>query len=157
MSLYNKTYVYILIAGVYNVIYIKTDIDTLFSNIDLSNYYTKSDVDDIDNELSSLTLNTYTNTEVDNLLYANYPSLSSISNNFYAKAEIDSTLSAYTNSTQLHTDFYSKVKTHIILDTHTTITQLHNGFYSTGYVNQMLVQSATLFELFTRKETSILY
>ena len=101
-SMYNKTPVDILIAGIYGDTYIKTEIDTfisnmdlsnyyikaevdtLFSNIDLSSYYTKSGVDDIGNELSTLILNTYTKTEVDTLLYTNYPSLSFIVCNFYS-------------------------------------------------------------------------
>ena len=36
-------------------VYIKIIIDTLIPNIDLSNEYTKTEVDDIDNELSTLT------------------------------------------------------------------------------------------------------
>ena len=70
--MYNKTYVDILIADIYNDTYIKTEIGTLFPNIDLSNYYTKSDVDDIDNELSTLMFNDYTKTEIDTLLSTNY-------------------------------------------------------------------------------------
>ena len=73
-------------------------------------------------------LNTYTKNEVETLLYINYPSLSFIADNFYAKTEFDSTLSAYTTSTQLHTVVYSKVKTNIILDTYTTTTQLYKDF-----------------------------
>ena len=84
--------------------YIKAEIYTLFSNIDLSNYYTKSEVDDIDNELSTLILNTCNKTEVGTLLYTSYPSLSFIVDNLYSKTEIDSTLSDYTTSAQLHTD-----------------------------------------------------
>ena len=90
-KMYNKTAVDILIADIYKYTFIKTGIDTLisnldlsnyyikaeigtlFSNIDLSNYYTKSEVDDIANDLSTLILNTYTKTEVDTFLYANYP------------------------------------------------------------------------------------
>ena len=56
-------------------------------------------------KLPTLILNTYTKTEVDNLLYADYPSLSFIVDNFYSKVEIDPTLSDYTTSAQLHTDF----------------------------------------------------
>ena len=52
-NMYNKTPVGILIANVYNDTYIKTEIDSLFSNIDLSSYYTKSEVDDICNGLST--------------------------------------------------------------------------------------------------------
>ena len=123
---------------------------TLFSNIDLSSYFTKSEIDDIDNELSTLILNTYTKTEVDTLLYTNYPSLSFIVNNFYS-TEIDSPLSDFTTSAQLHTDFHSKVKPILIFDTYATATQLYEGFYSKGYVNQMLVQSTTLFEFYCTK------
>ena len=81
--MYNKTSVDILIADIYNDTHIKTEIDTLFLNIDLSNYciksesgtlfynidlssyYTKFEIDDIDNGLYTLILNTYTKTEVD--------------------------------------------------------------------------------------------
>ena len=87
LNMYNKTYVDILIANIYNDTYtkteidtlisnidfsnyyIKTEIDTLFSNIYLSNHYTKSEIDNIDNELSTLVLNTYTKTEVYTLIY----------------------------------------------------------------------------------------
>ena len=62
--------------------YIKAEIDSLFSNIDLSSYYTKIEIDDIDNELSTLILTTCTKTEVDTLLHTNYPSLSFIADNF---------------------------------------------------------------------------
>ena len=104
-NMYNKTDVDIVIADICNDIYIETEIDTSFPNIDLSNYYTKPEVDDTDNELSTLILNTYTKTEVDTPLYTNYPSLSFTVDTFYSKTETDSTLSDYTTSAQLHTDF----------------------------------------------------
>uniref|UniRef100_UPI00404B2DF6 hypothetical protein n=1 Tax=Flavobacterium sp. TaxID=239 RepID=UPI00404B2DF6 len=64
--------------------YNKSSIDTLFSNIDLSSYYTKLEIDDIDNELSTLILNTYTKTEVDTKLtdYTTNTYLQSILNDF---------------------------------------------------------------------------
>ena len=40
--MYNKTSVDILIADIYNDTYTKIGIDTLFSNIGLSNYYIKT-------------------------------------------------------------------------------------------------------------------
>ena len=82
-NMYNKTFVDILIADIYDDIYFETEIDTsisnigsisyyikaeiytLFSNIDLSSYYIQSEVDDIDNGLSTLVLEIYTKTEVD--------------------------------------------------------------------------------------------
>ena len=38
--------------------YIKAEIGSLFSNIGVSSYYIKPEVDDIDNELSTFILNT---------------------------------------------------------------------------------------------------
>ena len=55
--------------------YDKVATDPLISNIDLSNYYSKIEVDDIDNEGSTLLLNTYTKTEIGTHLYTNYPSI----------------------------------------------------------------------------------
>ena len=44
-SMYNKTFVDLLIADIYNDVYINTEIDTLFEHIDLSNYYTKAEIE----------------------------------------------------------------------------------------------------------------
>ena len=48
--------------------YDKVATDYLFSNIDLSNYCAKIEIDDIDNELFALILNAYTQTEIDSQL-----------------------------------------------------------------------------------------
>ena len=72
--------------------------------MDLNNYYTKSEVDDIGNELFTIILNTYTKNEVDTLVYTNHTSLSFLVDNFYSTTEIDSSLSDYTASAQLHND-----------------------------------------------------
>ena len=68
-----------------------------------------------------------TKNEVGTLSYTNYPSLTSLIYNFYAKTEIDSTLNDYTTSAQLHTDFIAKL-TNLIFDTYTTTTQLYDDF-----------------------------
>ena len=36
----------------------------VFPNTDLINYYTKTEIDDLDNELSTLTFNTYNKSEI---------------------------------------------------------------------------------------------
>ena len=127
-SFYKKTEIRSILAnqnfsdpnGYYN----QTEIDAIVPNINFSNnHYTTAEIYDTVNELSTLILNTYTKTEVDNLLYTSYPSLSLIAGNFYATPEMDSMLSAYTHSAPLHIDLYSKVKTHLILDTYTTTIQ----------------------------------
>ena len=48
--------------------YDKVATDSLFSNLDLSNYCTKIEIDGTDHELSTLILNTYTKTEIDSQL-----------------------------------------------------------------------------------------
>ena len=48
----------------YDYVYIKTEIDTMFSYIDVSKYYTKTETGDLDNELPTLILNTYNKSEI---------------------------------------------------------------------------------------------
>ena len=52
----------------YDDFYLKLEIDDLFTNINISNYYDKSYIDYLDNEISTQFLSTYTKTEVDALL-----------------------------------------------------------------------------------------
>ena len=61
---HNNSLIGTLVSNIYNDIYIETGIDTLCSNIDLSNYYTKAEIDDLDNELSTLLLNTCNKSEI---------------------------------------------------------------------------------------------
>ena len=63
--------------------------------------------------------------------------------NFDSKTEIDSTLSDYTTSAQLHTDFYCKVKTNLIFDTYTTTIQLYIDFYSKGDIDTLLADTVS--------------
>ena len=73
---YSKAKMSIILDTYYNITeiqanyYDKVASDSLFSNVGLSNYYTKIEVGDIDNELSTLVLHTYTNTEVATLLFS---------------------------------------------------------------------------------------
>ena len=100
-----------------SVIIIITEVDAIAANINFSdNHYTKTEADDIDNELPALILNTYTKTEIDTslsdhsritylqdnymtsllitqTLMNNYASVTFIIDNFYSKTEIDSSLS----------------------------------------------------------------
>ena len=93
-------------------------------NIDLSNYYSKIEVDDIDNELPTLISNTYTKTRIGTLLYTNYPSLTFIIENFSSKTEIDSTLSDYITSTQIDDSYYTKSEIDTTLNLYSPSTQI---------------------------------
>ena len=66
----------------------------MFSNIDLSNYYTKSEVDDIDNELSTIVLNTYTKTKNDSQL-KDYTTITHLQGNYMTALSITETLMNY--------------------------------------------------------------
>ena len=57
---YNKTEINSMMAGSTNLsnYYNKAEINTIVSNIDFRNYDTKTEIDDIDNALPTITLNT---------------------------------------------------------------------------------------------------
>ena len=60
----NKTPVGILIAGIWNDTYIKAGIDSLLSNIDLSNYYIKAEIGSL---FTNIGLSNYYKSEVDDI------------------------------------------------------------------------------------------
>ena len=93
-NMHNKTSVDLLIADIYNDIYINTEIDTLFENICLINYYSKTEIDDTDNELSTLILNFYIQAEIDTFL-TDYYNTEYINTRFDVKA---TSLNTYTTS-----------------------------------------------------------
>ena len=65
-NIFSKAKMSIILDTYYNITenqanyYDKVSTDSLFSDTDLSNYYTKAEIDDLGNELSTLLLNTYT-------------------------------------------------------------------------------------------------
>ena len=72
--------------------YNKTEVDAIVANINFSNnHYTKTEVDDIDNELSALTLNTYTKTEIDTSL-SDYSTTTYLQDNYMTSILIAQTL-----------------------------------------------------------------
>ena len=88
--------------------YDKVATDSLFSNIDLSSYYTKSEVYDIDNELSTLILYTYTKTEIDSQL-TDYTTNAYLQGNYMTSTPITETLMNNCGSmTFLVDNFYDK-------------------------------------------------
>ena len=81
----------------------------MFSNIDLSSYYTKTEVDDIDNELSALILNTYTKTEIDTSL-SDYSTISYLQGNYMTTLSITETLmNNYASLTLIGDNSYDKL------------------------------------------------
>ena len=123
-------------------LYDKVATDSLFSDIDLSNYYSKIEVGDIGNGLSTLISNTYTKTEIDTLLYTNHPSLSFIVDNLYSNTEIDSTLSDYITSTQIDDSYYTKPGIDTTLNIYSPSAQILSNSYSKLYIDNAFTSSA---------------
>ena len=65
--IYNKSSNDTSISNINKVVYVNSEIGTWFPNIDLSNYYIKTEIDDLDNGLPTLVLHTYSNSELDTL------------------------------------------------------------------------------------------
>ena len=65
---YIYIYIYTYIHTHSHDMYVKTEIDSLIANINISNYYNETEIDDIDHELSTFLLDTYTKSEVDTFL-----------------------------------------------------------------------------------------
>ena len=96
----------------------------MFPNIDLSNYYTKIEIGDIDNGLSTLVLNTSTRTE------------------------IDSQLTDYTTTTYLQGNYMTSISiTKTLMNNHTAITLLDDSFYDETYVDNQFSLKADVSEL----------
>ena len=74
-----------------------------FGELDIPNYYNKTEVDTIDDELTALILNTYTKTEV-NALLTNI-SLS----DYYTKTEIDTSLGDYSTISYLQDNYMTSL------------------------------------------------
>ena len=144
----------------------------MFTNIDLSNCYTKTEVDDIDNELSTLILNTYTKAEVDTqltdymttlsitaTLMNNYASLTLIGNNFYGKLYLDNQFSLkadasntattnylttnYTNTVDLTSVDYNKTETGNMLLSYSTGSYVDYNFYTKTETDTLLADKLT--------------
>ena len=154
---YSKARVSITLDTYYNITetqanhYDKVATDSLFSNLDLSNYDSKTEVDDIDNGLSTLISNTYTKTEIDTPLYTHYPSLTFTVDNFDSKTEIDPTLSDYITSTQLDASYYTKSEIDATCNVYPPSAQILNLFYSKLYIDNTFISSTQTGALYYNK------
>ena len=156
--MYNKTFVDILVAGICDYTYIKTEIDSLiskidlssyyikaeidslFSNINLSTYYTTSEVDGIDNGLFALVLNTYTKTEIDTQL-ADYATISYLQGNYVTALSITGTLmSNYASITLLIGNSYDQVYLDNQFSLKADVSQLAE-FVTTDYLSSKCIDS----------------
>lgn len=81
--------------------YTKSEVDTLFSNIDYSNFYTKSEVDTIISSIPPADLSDYYNkSEVDTLIAGVSGGTVDLSN-YYTKSEVDSLIPEFNGLSEL--------------------------------------------------------
>ena len=153
--------------------YDKVATGSLCSNIDLSNYYSKIEVDDIDNELSTLILNTYTETKNDTQL-AGYTSITYLQGNYTTTLSIPGTLmNNYASLTLICDIFYDKlyvdnqfslkadasnsVTTNYLTTNYTNTVDLPSVYYNKTETGNMLLSYSTGsyvgYNLYTKTDT----
>ena len=96
-----------------------------FWNLDIPNFYNKTEVDAIDDGLSALILNTYTKPEVEALI-------SNINlTYYYTQAEIDTSLSDYSTISDLQGNYMTPLLiTQALMNNYAGITFTTDNFYS---------------------------
>ena len=116
----------------------------LFSNINLSNSYAKIEIDDIDNELSTLISNTYTKTEIDSQL-TDYTTITYLQSDYMTTLSITETLmNKYAAITFLFGNFYDKAYLDNQFSFKADVSQL-KGSVSTDYLESKYTHSVGLF------------
>ena len=122
----------------------------MFSNIALRSYYSKIEVDDIDNGLSTLILNTYTKTEVDTQL-TDYTTITHLQGNYMTTLAITGTLmNNYATMTLLADTFYDKAHLDNRFSLKTDVSQL-TGLASTDYLDLKYTNSVDLTAWYNKK------
>ena len=114
----------------------KTEVEALISNISLTYYYTKTEIDTTLSDYSTITYlqgNYMTPLAITTTVMNNYATITFIANNFYSKTEIDSTLSDYIASTQIAASCYTKSEVHTTSNLYSPSAQILSNLYSKLY------------------------
>ena len=115
-----------------------------FGNLDIPNFYNKTEVDAIDDELSALILNTYTKPEVEALI-------SNINlTDYYTKTEIDTSLGDYSTISYLQDNYMTSLLiTQTLMNNYASITFIIDNFYSKTEIDTSLSDYYTKSEIDT--------
>ena len=104
---YNKSKINSMLTGCSTDLsnyYTRPQVEALISNINLSDYYNKAEIDSSLSDYYTITYlqdNYMTSLLITQTLMNNYASVTFITDNFYSKTDIDSTLSDHITSTQI--------------------------------------------------------
>ena len=134
--------------------YTKPEVEALVSNINLTYYYTKAEIDTTLSDYSTISHlqgNCMTSLLITQTLMNNYASITFIIDNFYSKTEIDSTLSDYITSTQIGASYYTKSEIDTTLSLYSPSAQILSNFYSKLYIDNTFIPSIETGTLYYNK------
>ena len=135
-------------------IYNSLDKSVEFSGgLGIPNFYNKTEIDAIDDELSALFLNTCTKTEVDALI-SNFNLTG-----YCTKTEIDTTLSDYSTTSYLQGNYMTSLSiTQTLMNNYASITFIIDNFYSKTEIDSTLSDYITSTQIdascYTKSEIS---
>ena len=134
--------------------YTKTKVEALISNINVTDYYTKTEIGSqltYYSTISYLQGNYMTALTITETLMNKYATITFIVGNFYSKTEIDSTLSDYITSTQIDASYYTKSEIDTTLNLYSPSAQILSNFYSKLYIDNTFISSAQTGTLYYNK------
>ena len=121
--------------------YTKPEVEALISNINLTDYYTKTEIDTSLGDYSTISYlqdNYMTSLLITQTLMNNYASITFINDSFYSKTEIDTTLSGYYSKSEIDTTF----------NLYSPTSQILSNFYSKLYIDNLFITSAQIGTLY---------
>ena len=130
--------------------YTKPEVEALIPNMNLIDYYTKTEIDTSLSDYSTISHfqdNYMTSLSITQALMNNYASITFIIDNFYSKIEIDTTLS----------DLYTKSEIDTTLNLYSPTAQILSNFYSSLYFDNIFITSAQIGTLYYNKLKLIIH
>ena len=111
--------------------YTKPEVEALLFNINLTDYYTKAEIDTTLSDYSTISYlqgNYMTSFLIAQALMNNYAGITLLNDNFDSKTEIVSSLSNYITSIQIGASYYTKSEIDTTLSLYSPTAQLLNDF-----------------------------
>ena len=122
--------------------YTKPEVEALISNINLTDYFIKAEIDTSLSDYSAISHlqgNCMTSLLIAQAFMNNYASITLLNDSFYSKTEIDSTLSDYTTLTQIGASCYTKSEIDTTFCLYSPSAQILNNFYSKIYTDNTFI------------------
>ena len=134
--------------------YTKPEVGALTSNINLTDYYTKTEIDTTLSDYSTTSYlqgNYMTTLAITGSWLNNYATITFIIDNFHPKTEIDSTLSDYITSIQIGASCYTKSEIDTTLRLYSPSAQILSICYSKLYIDNTFISPTETGALYYNK------